>query len=217
MDVVGMAEGKHPSPTDETVFVPKYGFRHRAVLVVAPVMAALALLLAVNKGQEDPEIYLVAAFFVLCAVVIPFAMVRRIRFGGEIVIERYILPPRRFSYSDVQDIGVSSIKMKKGHLSLYEMQIVDELHAIFEQVMQRGQMSEGQIEGELAAKEIISWMAAVYALIASVVIYLVLAFLRLPWRLPTGRWMFLLVFIVVFPVCYFIVRRRAMRPDEPTQ
>jgi len=193
--------------TDESIFVPRYDYKHYVALIAGPIMLVTTVWLATVTDRNRLGLYLCAAFFGLCTVVLFVKPVRRIRFGARISVHRYVLRPREFEYADILDIGVMSIKTKRGSISLYQMKNADELYSLFEEAMRRGALSEEQVAGTLATHEVLSWAAASYAAVPSIVVAVVLV-----WASPIplnmdGRLSFLLYWIPIYCFAYLIAKR----------
>jgi hypothetical protein len=192
--------------SDSTTFIPRYEFRQRFALIAAPFMLALAVWAAVSGGREEPMLYVAAAFFALAAVVIPFRFVRRIRFGSCIHVDRYLLPSIRIEYSEIQDIGVTTVKTRRANISMFGMRNASELLALLGDARTRGEISEGQIEGSLAARETLAWTASSYAILPSIVVTALLLWLS-PVRIAMdGRLSFLVYWTPTFLASYFIAK-----------
>lgn len=193
----------------ETVFVPRYEWRHKVGVIAGPLLFAVCVFLALKKGVGDPKLVMAIAFFGLCTIAVPFMVIRRIRFGDRIIVDRYLFPSRRFSYGDVVDLGVMSIRMRKGWISLYQMKNSAELLDIFESLKRSGRLVDTQIEGTLAAKELLAWSAGAFAFVPAVVGSVVLAFLGPHWLRIDGRLVFLAVYLLCYAVTYAVMRRRS--------
>lgn len=199
--------GERAAPDSEITFRPRYGWRYRFALGFLPIMLALCLFVLFTKGAKDPKIYLVLACVFAGGIVLAATTIRRIRFGSRIIVERYLFPPRVIDYSDIVDIGIIHIKLKKGQLSFPQIQNVDELHEIFDDVMRRGAMSPGQIEGTLAGKEAIGAVASFVAMVIAIVVTLILYFVRPRWLHLDFRLVTLIVFALLMPPTYWLLKR----------
>jgi hypothetical protein len=196
------------SDASEIVFRPRYGFRRRAAMFVMPIMALLAAFLAVAHAPKNPKDYLPAAFFVGGSIGFAFVTIRRIRFGPDICVDRYLLPPRRFDYTDIEEIGLMTIKTRRGKISPYGVDNSDELGAIFEDLVKTGRMSESQIGEELALKEALGATTMIYAIFIALPLHLVLLFVNRPSSRLTGGLRFFAIFAVVYAVTYWLVKKR---------
>jgi hypothetical protein len=171
---------KIQSHPDEVVFVPRYPMRIRAGFVVIPLAFAFSLLIFAVEDRSLNSLFSIA-FLGLLWLGGLFAWTRRIRFGPRIYVDRYLLPPREFDYSDIVGFGMGIIKTKRGNISTRYIRNLDELYSILEDFVAKRILAETQIQDLLTANDWLRWAAAAISVVPSVVVSLFL-FYYLPIR-----------------------------------
>jgi len=194
---------------DEIVFIPKYPIKFRVVAALSPPMAAAAVAAAWAEGDRKPLLYVGVALFVVLPPLFWLRTYRRIRFGREIRLERFLLPPRTIRYASIQDYGFGVLKTSQGTVSLQNCENFVEFGNALKESETRGYWNESQLKGELPEKQVASWRATMIA--APVAVVLTTAFVithPIGLRLHPLVW-FMAIYVPLGLGLYAHYRRRA--------
>jgi len=139
---------------------------------------------------------------------LPLIFYRSIEFGETIIIKRYFYKPRIIYYSDIEDMGMSFIKTKSGKILIQSMKNSDLIVQVLNLKIKAGIILENQLEGEILAKEIISFKAALISLPVSIGLDLMLRYFNvIPFTIG-GTLQFFIVWLLCFSVIYFYLRTK---------
>lgn len=88
------------------------------------------------NNNKTLETFLVAGILVLLIVLMPFILIRQIKFENRsFTVEKYLLSARTIDYSDVTEIGMTSIKTKQGNIPTQFMRNAAELRSLLKKRM----------------------------------------------------------------------------------
>ncbi|MFV1884506.1 MAG: hypothetical protein ACMZ7B_08465 [Balneola sp.] len=114
----------------------------------------LTLLLVVIDWSliKEPFIWVSMAFWGICICSFPLVIYKEIVLVDKIYVKRYLIKPWIIPYQGIKDITDSTVKLKRFHLVLREMQnSLEFTDILFDQLGKRNQLN--QIENELWKEE----------------------------------------------------------------
>jgi hypothetical protein len=191
------------------VFKPKYELGMNFSAIFIPIMTVVSIFVVVKLDLRELPAYGLIALFSILTLSMPFTRIRQIRFSDKMYVDQFILAPREIDYKDIIDVGIITVKTKRGNISLYKIENTKQFYEFLKDAMAQNQVSESQLEGKLAKREVISWTSSIYAQLIAIPITLLLV-----WWSPTcikflGKFTFLTVFLAIFAPIYWIVRHRS--------
>lgn len=194
---------------EEEIYKPDYPLTHRVLMVACIPLAVATVWMAWAEGREHPLLYVGAVIIPWVVVALYRQTYRRIRLGQKIVAERYLLPPRVIEYAEIRDVGLDTVKLRSGHLTLFKVDNAERFFVILEQLEKRGLWSRTQIDGRLAATQARTYVTMAIAGPAAGVLTLVAGFVR-PFRLalPWVAWFFIF-YLPIALVTYVVLKRRS--------
>jgi hypothetical protein len=170
-------------------------------------MAVASILIYVKSDYRDTAIYVLIGLFSALTLSIPFTRIRQVRFSDKMYVDRFILASREIDYKDIVDVGIVTIKTKQGNISLYKIENTKQFYELLKNAMAQNEVSESQLEGKLAKREIISWKSSIYAQLIAIPITLLFVWWNPSWIKFLGKFTFLVVFLAIFAPTYWIVQR----------
>ena len=109
-------------------FKPQYNAQFKVTNAFIPIFACVALWFFFYSKKE---LSIVAQFITISApiftLLIPFNIIKQIEFGDKIMIKRYIVPPKVFQYSDLEDIKETMVIFRNGKIVTGKMKNDEEL------------------------------------------------------------------------------------------
>ena len=198
-----------------TIFKPKYGTLQAMAFVLSPFMAAFFAYAAMRWGEGELWVYIAALVFIAGATALPFRIIRRIEFGDNVTVRRFFTPSYEFDYTDIVDVGVTTVKTKpgKGNIYLVKIQNFDELKEMLADAMAKRDLTQDQIEGKLAKQEANDWMAAGIAQVVAIPVIVALAFVDISWLNITNEGTLFSTWLVVFLASYFVIKQVLSRTN----
>jgi hypothetical protein len=131
-----MLMSKNQSTKEEIIFKPRYPFRVRLTVYLAP-LGLLACVfftwLALITGRLFPNL-LFAFIFGFTTISMPMIIFREARFGEAIVVKRYFLPRIIIQYKDVTGWGPRGLSARHGGIPLANVQNSKEFEAIIQRL-----------------------------------------------------------------------------------
>jgi hypothetical protein len=192
------------------VFHPKYEAKLYFVLCGCLASLALSVFFIVWVGHREPMAFFSAAFWSFGLLHLWTICFSQIRFESKIIVDRFLLPSREFSYSDIVDVGLRSIKMTRGRIKLYPIKNMEELHGILADCARRGLVNEAALEGTEIVRELLSYIATAYSAVIAAVLAIGLALFCDVCGRVHGTLLALAMFLLVYgPVYYYLKRRSA--------
>lgn len=140
----------------KTVFYPRYTIRGSAD--VLSIGLGLIIVLAFSFLKFGVILLNFAILLVLIAFITFFSRlyIRRIIFTPSFfLVEKYVWPSTKIGYSDVIDMGIWTIKTKRGNISLAAMTNVAQLHPIFIELMKEHKVDVEQSENQALLEELV--------------------------------------------------------------
>lgn len=94
--------------------------------------------------------------------------IRRIVFASSFfIVEKYLWPSKKIEYSDVVYVGPSKVKTRKDDVSFAGMSNPDELHSLFIELIEQGEINHNQLEKKIIVEETIDTKSVLPTLIIS--------------------------------------------------
>lgn len=113
------------------IFKPRYPLRTRLVMLVPPVIFFGTLCnVAFSAANFPVAFWLLALLIGLLTSLIPFFIIREVRFPNEMVIRRHFLPDRFFTYKEFEQIDSDSIHAGGQRIRMGQIANLDELKEI---------------------------------------------------------------------------------------
>ena len=182
-----------------TTFKPEYSLIQKVGLFFSPLIVAIVVFAALAGGREQPLLYL-GLLFPFAYIMLPFAIVRQIRFDEKFFVDRFIVPSLELDYTDIVDVGISGFKTKKRSFSLAGAKNADDFRGMLAYAMEKRNISQSQIKGKLAKQEVVAWKTVAFSQLAAIPITLALAFFVPSLFSVFGELTFVVVFAAVsFP------------------
>jgi hypothetical protein len=106
----------------EMVFIPKYPAKLHLGLIVSSAVEIYLLWQLLTGTDRSQENILVAIFFGVMIAILSNMFIKRIFFEkNAFSIEKYIGPTKTIEYADVVDIGIATIRTRKGIFTIPPM------------------------------------------------------------------------------------------------
>ena len=192
------------------VFRPKYGPKLYLAMSVCLAFLALPVFFIVFARHEEPTLFLCAAIFASLLLIAWIVCFTRIRFESTIIVDRFLLPSREFQYSEITNVGFSSIRTTRGRIHLYPMRNINELHEILHEYMRKGLVDGAAFDGSEVVREILSNTAAAYAALIATVLALGLIFVCDVRGRVHATFLTLSIFLLAYGPVYFYLKRRSL-------
>lgn len=190
-------------------FVPKYSFKYRIGGLLITIVGGASLLLGLSNG--DMSLKGIGVFFLGLGIFGTLTMTRKVIFGEvDIIFTRFLLSPVVFSYSDIEDIGNTQIKIGRKFVSVLSMENGAELISLFRKMVREKKIQPSQIAGKLVAEEALLQQVIKFSIIPTVIGGLILTLLldrylnfQLDFRISL-----LISFIIISCIIYFVLKRQ---------
>lgn len=118
---------------ESLIFKPAYTIRTRLVIYLLPILFFGMLSKAAFSSTIFPIIYWLATLAIgLVTSLVPFYIIREVRFPDEMVIRRHFLPDRFFTHTEFEQITVDSIIAGGHHLRVSEITNINQLKKMSE-------------------------------------------------------------------------------------
>ena len=153
-------------------------------------------------------VFIIGLILMSVLFLLPFLFYRSIELGQTIIIKRYFYKPRIIHYTDIEDIGMGLIKTKRGKILIQSMKNSDLIIQVLNLKIKAGIILENQLEGEILAKEIISFKAALISLPVSIGLDFILRYFDLIPFTIDGKLQFFLLWLLCFSIIYFYLRTK---------
>jgi hypothetical protein len=140
----------------ETAFYPRYTIRSSAD--VLSISLGLTIVLAFSFLKFGAILLNFAVLVGLIGFIIFFSRlyIRRIVFTPSyFLVEKYVWSPKKIGYSEVIDMGIWTIKTKKGDINLAAMTNVAQLHSMFIELMKEHKVDVDQSENQALREELV--------------------------------------------------------------
>lgn len=193
---------------DEIIFKPKYRLGIWIMVTGGPLFGLLLILMAIDVGKADLPVYLFCLMLFASGAIAPLILIKRIRFGQSITVERYLLSEKVIAYSDVSDIGNTVIATKKGAIQIKDMVNRGQLLAILTALIEQGSIQELQLKGELVTDEKAAFKAMPITILVSLLLFFVLIVFGVVSETLDFRIFLLIVLIPIYWTAYAMLKRR---------
>ncbi|NSW52775.1 MAG: hypothetical protein HPY85_09745 [Anaerolineae bacterium] len=190
----------------ELNFKTQYSVVYYFRLTLSFILTIFFILLVFEDNLMAAIFVAVLGFVPLMAIL--FFHIKKIVFNeNSFSVQKFIGPVKVINYVDVVDIGLNTIKTKKGNILLRDMKNRKELRKIFKKFLEQGTIDREQIEGKLENQEINSIKAYIPALIISSVLSIIVVII-LPFKIGDFA-NSLLFFGLFFPIFYILYSKFA--------
>jgi len=191
---------------DFPIFKPRYPLRTRLVMLLPTVFFfGMMCNVAISSTQFPVVIWLLALATGLFTSLIPFFVIREIRFPDEMVVRRHFLPDRFFNYKEFEQIDSDSIQAGGQHIRMGQVTNLDEL----KEMSQRWKAAKILKESQRTKPEKVSpYLQRGYGTYASFwgLMFGIIVMLMLPPQLGLDpRWVLGGTFLLVYLVYIYIV------------
>jgi hypothetical protein len=122
---------------EKIVFKPQYPLRIRMSVYLYPIgiLACLYFIFMAFSSQRIFPYIIFALIFGFTTLSMPLIIFREARFGDEITLKRYFLPPRIIHYEDVIDLTQRGLAAKRGGIPLVNVENRSEFEKIIKQLV----------------------------------------------------------------------------------
>jgi hypothetical protein len=193
---------------DFPIFKPSYPLRTR-LIVLLPTVLFFGMLF--NIAFSTVRIPLVFWLFVLVVglytSLIPFFIIREVRFPNEMVVRRHFLPDQFFSYKEFEQINPDSIQAGGQRIRIGPVDNLDELKEMAQRwksarILKESQQPQPGIKSFYPQRGY-GMYGSFWGLMFGVIVML----MDLPWLPFDPRWVLAGTFLVVYMVYMHIVPR----------
>lgn len=176
-------------------FIFYFSFTDNNILLLIPAITLLILVL--NKQLTRPRKILISK--------------------NEIVIKRFLLPSLNYSFSELTDLGLKSIRFGKSKISLLEMKNSSKLISSLFELMDEGGVQVDKMEKKLAFEEELYSKSRDKAIVPSLLVVTLTWLLFDAYRIELKfMWLALfwcLIFGLMVSVSYYFDKRK-IKPDS---
>jgi len=191
---------------DFPIFKPRYPLRTRLVMLLPTVFFFGMMCNVAFSYAKFPTVFWLLALTVgLFTSLIPFFVIREIRFPNEMVVRRHFLPDRFFTYKEFEQIDGDSIQAGGQRIRTGQLDNLDEL----KEMSQRWKAARILKESQRTKPEKVSpYLQRGYGTYASFwgLMFGIIVMLMLPPQLGLDpRWVLGGTFLLVYLVYIYIV------------
>ena len=193
---------------DFPIFKPKYSFLTRLIAVLPTVLFfGMMCNVGFSAIRFPVAFWLFALVAGLFTSLIPFFIIREVRFPNEMVVRRHFLPDKFFSYKDVKQIDSDSIQAGGQLIRTGQIVNLDEL----KDMVQRWKAAKVLKESQPHSPDIKSFYPqrgyGAYGSFWGLMFGVIIMLMDLPWLALDPRWVLGGTFLLVYLVYIYIVPR----------
>jgi hypothetical protein len=153
-----------------------------------------------------PTIFWLAALAIgLFTSLIPFFFLREIRFPDEMVVRRYFLPDRFFSYKELEQINPDSIQVGGQRIRMGEITNLDELKDMSQRWIAAKTLKDHQRNAPKKESLYFQRGYGSYASFWGLMFGIIIMLMDLPWFRFDPRWALGGAFLIVYLVYIYVV------------
>ncbi len=195
--------------TKNSTFRPRYSFRNFWDVITLGLLLFSTVVFYYLKTSFSPMTIFGLIVLVPFVVWVLHLLIRRIVFSqSTFYIEKYTWPSKRIKYSDVIDLGYTSIKTRNGDVILAGMSNAPELIEQFRELIEQGKINKGQIENKLVQEEATFRKSIIPALFVSFILWALMLYFWPYHHLifnDGGIWLFLFGVLFLLVVIFLVV------------
>lgn len=191
---------------DFPIFKPRYPLRTRLVMLLPTVLFfGMMCNVAISSIQFPTVIWLLALATGLFTSLIPFFVIREIRFPDEMVVRRHFLPDRFFNYKEFEQIDSDSIQAGGQHIRMGQVTNLDELKEMSQRWKAAKILKESQRVTPKVESPYLQRGYGTYASFWGLMFGIIVMLMDLPWLQFDPRWVLGGTFLLVYLVYIYIV------------
>ena len=181
------------------IFKPRYPLRTR-LGVILPTMLFFGLLCnAALTLSHLPMIFLLLALGLgLFTSLLPFFFIREIRFPNDMVVRRYFLPDRFFSYKELEQINPDSIQAGGRYIRMGQVTNLEELKEMSQRWKAAKILKESKHNTPKPESLFLQRGYGTYASFWGLIFGVIVMLMDLPWLQLDPRWMLAGTFLLVY-------------------
>ena len=190
------------------IFKPRYPLRTRLIIYLPSVLFfGMICSVALSVARFQTAFWLLALLIGLTTSIIPFFIIREVRFPNEMVVRRHFLPDQFFTYKEFERITIDSIQAGGRRIRMGTVTNLDEL----KDMSQRWKASKMLKNSRRVDREMKSFYPqrgyGAYASFWGLMFGIIIMLMDLPWLELDPRWILGGTFLLVYVVYIYIVPR----------
>ena len=188
------------------IFKPSYPLRTRLIIILPSVFFfGMMCTVAFSAARFPFAFWLLALAIGLFTSLIPFFIIREVRFPEEMVVRRHFLPDRFFTYNEFEQINSDSIQVNGQRIRMGQIANLEELKAI----SQRWKAAKILKESQRTVPEKKSFYPqrgyGTYGSFWGLMFGVIFMLMDPPWLQLDPRWILGGTFLLVYMVYIYIV------------
>jgi hypothetical protein len=188
------------------IFKPRYPLRTRLVMMFPTVFFFGMMCNVAFSAARFPMIFWLLALAIgLFTSLIPFFVIREIRFPDEMVVRRHFLPDRFFSYKEFEQINSDSIQAGGQRIRIGQVTNLDELKEMSQRWKAAKILKESQRNPSNTEALFLQRGYGTYASFWGLMFGVIVMLMDLPWLQFDPRWVLGGTFLLVYLAYIYIV------------
>jgi len=190
------------------IFKPRYPLRIRLLMLIPTTLFfGMVCNVALSFIQFPTAFWLLALAFGLLTSLVPFFFLREIRFPDEMVVRRYFLPDRFFSYKELEQINSDSIQAGGQRIRMGQITNLDELKDMSQRWKAARILKESQHRIPKIESPYLQRGYGTYASFWGLMFGVIVMLMDLPWLQFDPRLVLGGAFLLVYLVYIYILPR----------
>jgi len=194
--------------TDTKIFKPRYSLRARLMILGLPTLFFLLMCgVSVSFVRFPAAFWLISLALGLCTSLVPFFIIREIRFQNEMIVRRHFLPDYFFTYKELNQIDRDAIKAGGRRIRLGEIVNLDELKDMSQRWKSARILKEAQNHTPGKESLYIQRGYGAYASFWGFMFGIILTFIQPSWLKLDSHWMLGGTFLLVYLIYIYVIPR----------
>ena len=191
---------------DFPIFKPRYPLRTRLVMILpSALFFGMMCNVAFSTARFPLVLWLSALGIGLFTSLIPFFIIREVRFPNEMVVRRHFLPDRFFTYKEFEQINSDSIQAGGQRIRMGQITNLEELKDI-SQRWKAAKVLKGSQQPKTEMKSFYPQRGyGTYGSFWGLMFGIIIMLMDLPWLQLDPRWVLGGTFLLVYLVYIYIV------------
>lgn len=190
------------------IYKPRFTTRLRAVSILLPVLFfSLLCLTPLSLINVPTGIWALALLLSVPTSLLPFFIIREIRFLDDMIIRRHFLPDLIFSLKEIEQIGPGQIQAAERIVRLGDLANQRDLEECFRQWKAAKLLKESRTPANTKPVYYPQRGYGAYASFWGLVIGVILIMMTSPWLAIDPRWVLAVGFLVVYMLFLQVVPR----------
>jgi len=194
--------------TEFPIFKPRYPLRTRLIIILPSAFFFGMMCNAAFSAAQFPLFFWLFALAIgLFTSLIPFFIIREVRFPNEMVVRRHFLPDRFFSYKEFEQINSDSIQVGGQRIRMGKITNLEELKSLSQRwkaakLLKASQQAQPDIKSSYPQRGY-----GTYGSFWGLMFGLIFMLMGNPWPQIDPRWILGGMFLLVYLVYIYIVPR----------